>query len=984
MDTGSHGAVPLEALLAESAWLRRLATSLVRDPAAAEDLVQETWLAALKNPPTADRPLRPWLRTVLENFVRMRARGEQARTTRERREAREEATQGEVELVERVEEQRFLAREVLKLEEPFRSTLVLRYYEGLSSIQIAERVGSNDNTVRWRLKRGLELLRERLDRRHGGDRGAWLALLSPLTPRDFAPVTAPPASTGSGVGLWFAGAAAMLALVAGVWFAVREPEHEEQLAALANASAPAEQPTNDGSRAAVERNEPASAPAPTVLAPARIRARVLDVQSEPVSGARGLLELGEAEGPRGLSRADGVLEFEVSGDSVLASSDVLELSATGFEPRRVYAPVRPGETLELGDLVLRRTGLILGSVRDASGAPIEAAEVRLERLGERFGALREPPLTEILLTGAGLEVSAPVVVESDVDGRFRLQDVAEAYYRVWIRAEGFARQCSGPLGVQQGATLMLEPFVLAPPAPERLVRGVVLDAHGAPVAQARVVGQRSSVSREFNWAEGDVRTTSDAQGRFTLAAEPGNHYTIAATDGPRFASAYTLVGDRAELLLRLQERPSLELAIGSAPIGELEILGVKDPADGPPLTWQVAEGVIGVRVEVTREFTLRVKHGPFQFERRQPALDSRDLVLPERIDLGAPVVKALEVRVVAQGELVAGAHVELGVSRKGSGWISPAANATTDRTGIAKVAWCGDAITSVTVRAAGWRPQSLREQPAGDRIDVELVRGGVLAGTVRDHLGRTVRGARISIGSKMDVALTDLDGAYRVEGLEPGRWSVNVSSSYTAKLPNKRRRTLLSAVRTEGEVAVLAGHVTLHDVQLPEPPQCVLRGRVALDGSADGPRIVELAAPGDSRTLYRLRTSPRGDFEFAVRDPGFYQLRCDTVANGGVRSELRQRVSLVRGVTLYRLEAPSATLLVKLAVAAAPEHELSVVVDTPPDGMWTAIARFDAEGRARVRVPSGRCRVAVEGVEHPELALDLRAGETREILWPPR
>jgi len=984
MDTGSHGAVPLDALLAESAWLRRLATSLVRDPAAAEDLVQETWLAALKNPPDADRPLRPWLRTVLENFVRMRARAEQSRTSRERREAREEATQSEIELVDRVEEQRFLAREVLKLEEPFRSTLVLRYYEGLSSIQIAERVGSNDNTVRWRLKRGLELLRERLDRRHGGDRAAWLALLTPLTPRDLAPVAATPASTGSGVGAWLAGAAVMLALVGAVWFAVRETEQTEQPAALASVSQSSEQPTNDGGRTVVERSESASALAAPVLAPARIRGRVLDVRSESVSGAEAVLELGEATGPRGVSNSDGALDLEVSGDTVLASGDVLELSASGFETLRVYAPVRPGETLELGDLVLRRTGLILGHVRDASGAPIEAAEVRLERLGERFNALREPPLTEILLTGAGIEKSAPVRVESDAEGRFRLHGVAEGYCRVWVRAEGFARQCSNPMGVQQGETVTLEPFVLTPPAPERVIRGVVFDADGAPVANARVVGQRATLSREFHWSEGDVRTTSDAQGRFTLVAEPGKPYTLAATDGPRVAVTYARIGDPAEQQLRLRDWPTMELAIGDMPIDELEILGVKDPAYGPPSTWRVADGVIGVHVERLQEFTLRVKHGPYVYCQRELARDSNGFVLPVRFDVGAPVVKALDVRVVAQGEPVEGAHVELRVTGEWLNWISATLRATTDRTGTAKLAWCGESIASVTVRAAGFAPYTLREQPAGERLEVELARGGALAGSVRDHLGRSVRGARVRVASHAEEALTDWDGAFRLDGIGPGRWSVSVTAPQTLSELRTTRPAAGSDAKLESEVAVLAGQVTRHDVQLPEPPQCMLRGRIALDGSADGPRIVELYASGDWRVLVRCWTDPRGEFEIAVRAPGAHDLRCDTLSDGRARSELRQRVSLARGVTQYRLEAPSATLLVKLAVAAAPEHELGVVVSTPPDGEWTAFARFDAEGRARVRVPAGLCRVAVDGVEHPELALELRAGETRELLWPQR
>ncbi|MFT4648866.1 MAG: DNA-directed RNA polymerase specialized sigma24 family protein, partial [Glaciecola sp.] len=36
-----------EALLAHSAWIRKLVTGMVRDPGRTEDVLQETWIAAL-------------------------------------------------------------------------------------------------------------------------------------------------------------------------------------------------------------------------------------------------------------------------------------------------------------------------------------------------------------------------------------------------------------------------------------------------------------------------------------------------------------------------------------------------------------------------------------------------------------------------------------------------------------------------------------------------------------------------------------------------------------------------------------------------------------------------------------------------------------------------------------------------------------------------------------------------------------------------
>lgn len=60
-------------LLAHATWLRRLARSLVRE--GADDLVQDTWVAALRRPPDGERSVRPWLRTVLINVARLRWRG---------------------------------------------------------------------------------------------------------------------------------------------------------------------------------------------------------------------------------------------------------------------------------------------------------------------------------------------------------------------------------------------------------------------------------------------------------------------------------------------------------------------------------------------------------------------------------------------------------------------------------------------------------------------------------------------------------------------------------------------------------------------------------------------------------------------------------------------------------------------------------------------------------------------------------------------
>ena len=174
--------VDIAALLQQSAWMRRLAMSLVRDDAAADDLVQETWELALRHPPRAGQTPRPWLAQVLRNVMRAKFRSATRRVRREDTSVDKDThVPSPEQLVGAVETQRQLADEVLHLKEPYRATVLMVFYEGLSPTEVAMREGLPAGTVRWRLKHGLDQLREKLDRKHAGDRKAWVRALGPLT-----------------------------------------------------------------------------------------------------------------------------------------------------------------------------------------------------------------------------------------------------------------------------------------------------------------------------------------------------------------------------------------------------------------------------------------------------------------------------------------------------------------------------------------------------------------------------------------------------------------------------------------------------------------------------------------------------------------------------------------------------------------------------------------------------------------------------------
>ena len=77
---------------------------------------------------------------------------------------------------------RGIAQMVGELDEPYRSTVLLRYFEGASAAEIARRQGVPAGTVRWRLKEALDQLRARLSREVDGDRARRALALAPLAP----------------------------------------------------------------------------------------------------------------------------------------------------------------------------------------------------------------------------------------------------------------------------------------------------------------------------------------------------------------------------------------------------------------------------------------------------------------------------------------------------------------------------------------------------------------------------------------------------------------------------------------------------------------------------------------------------------------------------------------------------------------------------------------------------------------------------------
>lgn len=444
-----------EALLAETDWMRRLARALVRDADAADELVQETVLAALRAKPDLDRGLRPWLGRVLRNVARQRTRSSARRTARERaRFAPDDVAPEAGELAARVELQQLVVRLVLELDEPLRRTVLLRYFEGLEPAEIAASTGVPDGTVRWRLKRGLDEVRERLDERHGGHRDVWTSALLPfafertLVASSSAPTIGGALLMGTSKWWWMSAAALIACLT---WWGMRPATPIERVAAPRVAEA-----TLERSR----ETEPAPAPPETARAPitpstalesaaasstTRVRARFVDADGRPLSGVRFTGRVGEFS-EQSTSGADGVAELATD---LLTDPEQVEFSALGarFSSWSARERIEPGRLTELGDVRLTSGAAVTVRALGRDGSALESARVAVTDTDSRSDVDRAR-------YGPSLRASTEVARTSE-DGRARLEGLppgssiawAEIAPEFWAWSEPFVLRAGEDAGL---------------------------------------------------------------------------------------------------------------------------------------------------------------------------------------------------------------------------------------------------------------------------------------------------------------------------------------------------------------------------------------------------------------------------------------------------------------------------------------------------------------------------------------------------------
>lgn len=168
---------PIEQLLAHREFVRRLAWRLVEDPHTAEDVAQQAFLIALQSGPSSEAAARSWFARVVRNVVINLRAAEAARKSRELAHESERTSATPHTALASAETSAALRASLSSLEPIYRDVLWLRFYQGLSPHEIAERLGVGVETVRTRQKRGMARLKDSLERRRLWGLSYWLLSL---------------------------------------------------------------------------------------------------------------------------------------------------------------------------------------------------------------------------------------------------------------------------------------------------------------------------------------------------------------------------------------------------------------------------------------------------------------------------------------------------------------------------------------------------------------------------------------------------------------------------------------------------------------------------------------------------------------------------------------------------------------------------------------------------------------------------------------
>lgn len=784
-----------EEVLAHDTFVRGLARQLVHDAHTADDLAQQAWVAACRQTIPA-LSLRGWLATVVRRLAGRRARADRREIARQGAAAKPELVPSTAEIVQREAVRAEVVRAVLELAEPYRTVVLLRWFENLPPRAVAKRLGVPVETVRTRLRRALAALRQRLDDHAGGDRVAWCALLLPFAGRPGA-IAAAGALSSFTLGAFLMSIAnrsvvvgvLLAGLLAGaLWFGsgarIDSPPGEARTpaaprAAGADASVPEDDDRVESAAAdPFARERVDAAPATT----GSLVVRVLHADQLPAVDV--LIELLRSGEDDLLDRRRG------------RTDERGEVRFTGLAPGRVTpAAIRPDHQLdERMDIIAGQesTATIVlglgiearGIVVDTHGAPIAGAEV-------------------LAADWAGAE--AQVMAHTTRDGTFSVRGMS-THCHVGARAAGWCASSMHTITASAGAAVDLRIVLTDPGA---TVTGIVLGPQNEPVDHA-IVSVGSTAQNNHRLPDGTQAMAprpalvhTDAAGRFAADNLRAGRLPVAvrAPDlAPWEGEVEVDAGGRREMTVQLQAGVSLDGVVRNAegaPVASAEVrvgeyqlglqLGLQRRRTGSNGEFHFAGLPVG-------EFKVFAEHAEFgSAEARLDGAPGERLRWEPTITTGLSVhgrVLDDEGNPVAKVILAARAEQSSGTQ---SWW----AHATSDTEGRFTLKQCRPGVPiRIDVQRTSMVEARVRHlQPGDDEIVIRLPKAQWvrIRGTVLDPDGRPLPNVRVRTASPSggggDLNTVDpKTGTFDVGPYPPGELTLRLETAGYA--PIRARHTL--------------------------------------------------------------------------------------------------------------------------------------------------------------------------------------------------
>ncbi len=978
--------IDAEKLLAEARWASRLARSLVRDDSAAQDVVQSALVAALESAPADEGRIRPWLARVVRNFAAQSRRGDAHRSEREQASARAERAPSAAETAERIESQRVLVDALASLEEPYRTTVTLRYLEGLSAAQIARRERVAAGTVRWRLKEGLDRLRARLDRRFGGEQGSWALALLPVLKRP--PLGGIVAGGAAGVlqGVLLmntmvkigVAAAVLVAAMVGIRFAVdhggsgraslaqsMKDEHAPALDAsdvdhpnaLADASSTSSRAAAAVSFASASTSEQAATEPPT-----RLHARCVDPAGLPLNGVKVAVQ-----GSFALSTNDGTVTMDVA-PSEDGERTPLVVTLAGRATRFDTAQLERGKTAELGDLVLPPGGSVAGIVVGPDSQPVAGAKVLVSEpeLGERLDLLRRkgPFLTE----------SAPPVPTgvTDADGAFLVEGVPARTVRVWAGSDATRYACTDPIEIAAGEARTGIRLALEPLAPDDVIEGVVLDPDGKPVYFANVLASWTG-----KFSSGSEGVATDAEGRFRIRLrervmldmklrDPMGRWADVVRPGVRPGESGVVLqfvrGGQFDLVVADEKGVVTTFSTLFRSADGRDVLSNSGPHDHDGGRVRLRAPAEAFLVEILAPGHARGRIGPVDPANVPASLDGK----LERI----PGVRG---RVLAHGSPLAGATIQVHALAPGDrSVISNGFSTRLDPRVVDSAHTDERGRFDLTVRDAGTyalvaeseglattelSPIEVMPEKGAEGLEVSMSEGGSIEGHVLVPSGRNPAGTIVGISRGDGFPRTvraDASGGYRFDRLMPGRWLV-VRAQGEVSADRQTTNFIAKYERSEPtwSCSVSEGEVTRCDLDLRNELPCGLVAKVAFGDRPTQGWIFSVQPMGHLH-LTGVGLDSEGHARAEVERPGEYAAILRT-AGEGYEAGFSRRVTLAPGDDTWNLAVRAGALegRVSGATREAPAYVLYQAT-LPGDVFFEARSTTGVDGRFRLPfVPAG-------------------------------